>query len=124
MFFCCCFFLLMLQEQKQIHIVSCSFSILLSKVCFLGLLLSSVTLSYSLSLSLLFACCSFVAPPSFSALMFTYLWMVSSAWFAWSKCPPLHPYCHRGNRTGQNNPESNSPLFIFRSCQLCCPVFS
>lgn len=35
-------------------------------------------------------------------LMLTYLlWMVSSAWFAWSKCPPLHPCCHRGNQPGQ-----------------------
>lgn len=27
--------------------------------------------------------------------------MVSSAWFAWLKCPPLHPCCHRGNQPGQ-----------------------
>lgn len=35
------------------------------------------------------------------ALLQTYLWMVSSAWLAWSKCPPLHPCCHRGNQADQ-----------------------
>lgn len=27
--------------------------------------------------------------------------MVSSAWSAWSKCPPLRPCCRRGNQPGQ-----------------------
>lgn len=41
-----------------------------------------------------------VAHPS-TALLQTYLLMVSSAWLAWSKCPPLHPCCHRGNQADQ-----------------------
>lgn len=49
--------------------------------------------------------------------------MVScSVWFAWSKCPPLHPCCHRGNQAGQNNPESNSPSIYFTILSACRPV--
>lgn len=45
-----------------------------------------------------------------SALLQTYLWMVSSAWLAWSKCPPLHPCCHRGNQADQTT-QSDGPRF-------------
>lgn len=51
----------------------------------------------------------------------TYLWTVSSAWFAWSECPPLHPCCHCGNQPAQTNPKShNNPLFIPRSYLSAC----
>lgn len=36
-------------------------------------------------------------------LLLTHPLMVSSVWFAWSKCPPLHPCCHRGNQLGWAN---------------------
>lgn len=36
--------------------------------------------------------------------MLTYLLAVCSAWFAWSKFPPLHPCCHSGNQPGQPQP--------------------
>lgn len=48
--------------------------------------------------------------------------MVSAVWFAWSKCPPLHPCCHRGSQAGQNNPESNSPSIYFTILSACRPV--
>lgn len=48
--------------------------------------------------------------------------MVSAVWFAWSKCPPLHPCCHCGSQAGQNNPESNSPSIYFTILSACRPV--
>lgn len=54
--------------------------------------------------------------------MLTYLWMVSSAWFAWSKCPPLHPCCHRGNQPGQTT-QWVIVLYLFTILSACRLVF-
>lgn len=72
----------------------------------------------SLSLFILAFCCSFVFSPSFSAPMLTYLWMVSSAWFAWSKCPPLHPCYHRGNQLFQTT-QRVLVLYVFTISSAC-----
>lgn len=56
-----------------------------------------------------------------SALLQTYLWMVSSAWLAWSKCPPLHPCCHRGNQADQTTQRVMVLDFTAGSCGLYLP---
>lgn len=78
------------QQDKQTHIINFSF---FPPLLFLkGFLISS---QFTLPLC---PSPSFHPPPS----ALTYLWTVSSAWSAWSKCPPLHPCCcHCGNQRGQ-----------------------
>lgn len=56
-----------------------------------------------------------------SALLQTYLCTVSSAWLAWSKCPPLHPCCHRGNQADQTTQSVMVLDFTLWSCGLYQP---